>query len=382
MITLVPPDFAPPPAWLDAPGGFLWWYVDLRDDRGQGAVLIWSFGLPFLPGVVSADRDGRPLAPRQRPSLNVVLYRDGVPDFYLLRTFAPNEASWTPEDDTGTESWTFGETVLTRRRTSPGHRRVEIALDVDVPVSRERLQGTLVIEGPEARYAKDSPVHAPQTREAAARSHHWSPLIPAGRGIGTLRRTLDGAQAAPPLTLDADAYHDRNASPVGLHRLGIDHWIWGRARVGEGTRVHYLVYPEDPDAAPILLGLDLAPDGHVRLADGLEAPLGAGRRTFYGMRWWPEVEIRQHGAPWLTVRHRERVDDGFFYLRFGTEVVAGDGTRGEGWGELVRPARIDLLRHRPLVRMAVHEGAGGNSLWLPLFSGPREGRVRRLLLRR
>ena len=37
----------------------------------------------------------------------------------------------------------------------------------------------------------------------------------------------------------------------------------------------------------------------------------------------------------------------------------------------------DLLR--PLVRMRVHRAAGPNSMWLPLFSGDADGRLRRLL---
>ena len=43
--------------------------------------------------------------------------------------------------------------------------------------------------------------------------------------------------------------------------------------------------------------------------------------------------------------------------------------------------RIPRRILRPLVRMRVHRAAGPNSMWLPLFSGDTEGRVRRLLRR-
>jgi len=49
---------------LEAPGGFAWWYLDALDARGDGLVVIWSFGLPFLPGYRSASRRG--LAPPAR----------------------------------------------------------------------------------------------------------------------------------------------------------------------------------------------------------------------------------------------------------------------------------------------------------------------------
>jgi carotenoid 1,2-hydratase len=39
---------------------------------------------------------------------------------------------------------------------------------------------------------------------------------------------------------------------------------------------------------------------------------------------------------------------------------------------------VDLDLHRPFVRMRVHRTEAPSSFWLPLFSGPREGRWRRL----
>ena len=52
MIAVGPSDVPFAPAMLETPGSLVWWYVDLVDDHGNGAVCIWSFGLPFLPGSV------------------------------------------------------------------------------------------------------------------------------------------------------------------------------------------------------------------------------------------------------------------------------------------------------------------------------------------
>ena len=50
MLSLTSPDTPLDRTLLDVAGGFAWWYLDLVDERGDGLVLIWSFGLPFLPG--------------------------------------------------------------------------------------------------------------------------------------------------------------------------------------------------------------------------------------------------------------------------------------------------------------------------------------------
>jgi hypothetical protein len=49
-----------------------------------------------------------------------------------------------------------------------------------------------------------------------------------------------------------------------------------------------------------------------------------------------------------------------------------------GSAEVIDPSRIDLDRHRPLVRMRVATDLQRNSIWLPLFQGSRHGRVARL----
>jgi hypothetical protein len=53
---------------------------------------------------------------------------------------------------------------------------------------------------------------------------------------------------------------------------------------------------------------------------------------------------------------------------------------GSGVGEAIIPDRVDHPLHRPFVRMRVHNLDGPNSMWLPLFSGPGRGRLRRLLM--
>ncbi|HSC89641.1 MAG TPA: hypothetical protein VLC09_20300, partial [Polyangiaceae bacterium] len=74
---------------------------------------------------------------------------------------------------------------------------------------------------------------------------------------------------------------------------------------------------------------------------------------------------------------RQLVDDGPFYQRFLLEVESSLGA-GHGVFEVVAPARVDLPHQRPFVSMRIHRTGRSNSVWLPLFSGPREGRWGRL----
>jgi hypothetical protein len=62
-----------------------------------------------------------------------------------------------------------------------------------------------------------------------------------------------------------------------------------------------------------------------------------------------------------------------------SEARTAAGELALGWSELCRPDRVDLAPHRPFVKMRVHRAAGPNSIWLPLFTGPRSGRVSRLV---
>ena len=67
-----------------------------------------------------------------------------------------------------------------------------------------------------------------------------------------------------------------------------------------------------------------------------------------------------------------------FYARFPVVGTAAQGQIGRGFAERCVPARIDAAWMRPLVRMCVQQ-PGERSIWLPLFAGPAEGRVARLV---
>jgi hypothetical protein len=341
---------------LDAPGGFAWWYADLVAPGGDGAVLIWAYGLPFLPGYADAARRGAPQRPAERPSLNLAVYRRGAPDLYLLQEYPGGAAP-----PALTEEQRVGSSIF-RHKVVGGRCTLDAALDCGLPGTGARLTGTLSLDGV-ARLPGPSAGNPP---------HLWTPMT--GPATGTLRLELDGR---PLGHLEGRAYHDRNAGRVPLHELGIDRWMWGRVPLADRELVYYLTWPRGA-ARPIHFGVEIGADGRTTRTE-LEVELGRERMAFGGLRRPERIRMRAAGRPWLDVVNTRVVDAGPFYLRMLSEARTAAGETAVGWSELCRPDRVDLAPHRPFVRMRVHRTAGPNSMWLPLFTGPRPGRAARLL---
>ena len=123
--------------------------------------------------------------------------------------------------------------------------------------------------------------------------------------------------------------------------------------------------------------MEFAADGTCRAP--VRSELQTGRMTrSWGLRW-PRVATFDDpaGRP-IHVETVARVDNGPFYQRYLLRGRCGDEV-GHGIGENLVPDRVDSDLMRPLVRMRVHRADGPNSMWLPLFSGDADGRVRRLL---
>lgn len=339
---------------LASKGGFAWWYVDLVDDDGNGAVLIWFYGLPFLPGA----RLNPP--PSARPGINLVTYEAGRPTGYVLQQLAPEDVDWTP----GSTTWRFADSRL--RADVDGDRvRLEGSLDIVLPSPGGRWRGELYVEGPRCRF--DGP-----TDDAG--EHGWSPFTCFAQGSLSMR-----APGRAPFHLEGRAYFDTNASERPLHDLGIADWRWGRYAFDDHELIYYLVWPEREDTPDIQLLLRVEPNGkvvsHVRPRCELLLP----RRNVYGLTFPRELRLLSDDGADVTIRHRHVVDEGPFYLRFISEAEEAGGKRAVGVAERVVPSRVDRPWQRPFVKMRRHEVNGDNSMWLPLFSGPREQRWSRLL---
>ena len=353
--------------YLDIPGGYLWWYVDLVDERGDGLVVIWSYGLPFLPGYAGAARRCRGQTPRSRPSLNVATYRGGSLDFYLLQEYESDELRWrsSPRGD----CWRFGDSRL--YSLFDGQRRqVELDLRLDVPGIDEVVRLELRGEG--------KAVHRPGSTHQPLRkshrpllAHDWVPLVCACDGEAILK--VGGEETS----FSGRLYHDRNAGALPFDELGLRRWMWGRFALSRGEVIYYLFEADDGQVAYALWSVDKK--GRLQKVPAASLERQQQQRNGFGLRWWSTMTVDVAGLRWLDIEHRRVVDSGPFYLRTLSRAVDRRGRVYPGVSEVCEPDRNDRARHRPLVRMRVHRRGKKNSMWLPLFTGPRRGRVQRLI---
>ena len=230
MITRTPAHVPTDPAAMSAPGGFAWWYLDLVDDHGQGLVIIWSFGLPFLPGYAASARAGVAPPASHRPSLTISAYADGRIAFYDFQEYPAEDAHHDPKAMT----WSFGGSTLRWiDDATTGERILSMVLDRPIPGTSDRLTGTVEVRGtlchgpPPALEAHDAPDHV------------WSPMLLGCEGSADLR--------AGDFTfrIQGRAYHDRNAGTVPLHALGIGRWWWGRISFSDRDFIWYRLQPDD-----------------------------------------------------------------------------------------------------------------------------------------
>ncbi len=356
MIELADATQPPQQSHWQQPGGFCWWYAEAGDDAGNGIVLIWAFGLPFLPGHANAVRRGVGTLPTERPSLNVVVHRAGQLAFYVLREV--REATWDGEG-----RWRFDDTHIESVQEN-GKLALRVTLDVPVVGEAEPLTGSLVLAGRVAQTAG----HA---LGFGASPHQWTPQV--GPSFASAAVQCGGFR----WRLAGRGYHDRNASPLPLHALQIQTWLWARAALPDRDRIVYALWPKD--GSPVQVhGLDVLEDGRVAIAEALDLTTAGATTTRYGMPTWRQLTVRRAGMPWLDLRLDRRVDDGPFYLRFLPGATTPDGPVVAASAEIIVPDRIDLARHRPFVRMRVSGPGPRASAWLPLFEGAAQTRARRL----
>lgn len=339
---------------LAAPGGFAWWYADLVDDEGRALVLIWSFGLPFLPG--SRAR----ALPMDRPAVALATYEGGHCSFYLLQTYAPHAAA--SMDSEGAVR--LGDSVFRLRRDG-----AEVALDaeLDLPLpDGAALRGVVRARGRRC-LAPAGGCASPQ---------RWAPTLVATTGHAELRATSGGE-----FRLHGRAYVDSNSSPLPLHELGIASWRWGRVALPGRDLIFYFVDPEGDAAQPVRLVLEVDSQGRLFEHRASSHWVGA-RRDAFGLPFYRGLRLSSPTGLDVELRFSRPIDRGPFYLRFAVEGETRRGERGRGLAELAAPGRVDCAWQRPFIRMRTHATRGPNSLWLPLFCGPSEGRVRRWLTQR
>lgn len=316
------------------PGGFAWRYLDLVDERGDGLVLIWGWGLPFLCPPATAS-------PADHPSINLAVYRGGRTIFYHLESFDPGRVSRSPD------GWRFGDSLLQSRRTVDGWA-VDVEVDLPIAGSSVHARGQIALRGPA--------VHGIDARVGP---HVWAPISAQAQATAHLNFGSEDVR------FSGRGYHDENLGERPLPALGIREWAWGRVAEPDSEVLHYMCEGE-------------------RGVEGVEVVIAeGGRATVRPLETWSEQgriggtygfaaceRIEFNGR---AVQAGAVVDESVFYLRFPLRTATG-----RGWGERVRPGAIATWWMRPLVRMCVTTPQEPSAM-LPLFSGPTTDRLSRTI---
>lgn len=336
----------PDKAQIEAEGGFSWWYVDLVDEHGSGLVVIVALGLPFLPGYASSARAGTAPPARSRPSICVSALREGKPSFYALHEIDPKSVQWSAD------------------RVRMGDSELSVAIEGGRVSCEARLSGVLPGCPWSLSLSVRGPLRRPDPSEPERAEHEWSVLTAVAEG----RATLEAASMRTEIS--GRAYLDRNAGDRSLEGFDLERWSWGRLAFPGRERIWYLA--RDTKGQESSLSLEIGADGATQLRRGCVR--GSGSRLG---RWGlPSPRALVDGD--LEISPGILIDDSPFYSRFLCSYEGALG-RARGFSESCMPSRIDRAWFRPLLRMAVcHEGSA-NSMWLPLFSGPSEGRLSRLI---
>lgn len=332
---------------VESGGGFAWWYADLLDHQGNGLVLIPAWGLPFLPGYASSARDGTPQVAESRPSVALSVYEAGRCAYYVLQELEADEATRDGH------VLSFGDSTFHFANGS-----LDASIDIEAPGGR--LTGEIAVRGVPRKAVVGSPMHHD--------THEWCPMS------GPARGTWELAAGSRAFRGEGSGYLDRNAGLADLESLGVARWHWARVVLQDRLRIAYVLFDAqgESNAAIVDVYNDGTTEAHAATLRGTPR-----RRNVWGLSWWPELHL-DSGRRTMTIRVDHRPDDGPFYQRTLCSVDTEVGS-GRGVGETCESARIDVGWQRPLVSMCVQHTNGANSMWLPLFAGPRDGRIARLL---
>ncbi len=354
MITLTPPRLGLPQLWVEKRGAFLWWRLDVLGEGGNSLVLMWSYGLPFLPGYLTSCRDHDPPPPSLRPSLKVVIHRNRKPTFRTLQEYLPRECQWDyprGPGDTSPHRWAFGSSTIVVSPTSDEgfHLNADLCLQDPGTHAHHRLSVEMQASLRSTHAPRGSTIPPPplisSLPERHALHHRWSPLIKP-----TTATVAEHCERGNHPWIGR-AYLDHQGSPAPFSELGIRHWIWGHAPFEGAELVYFLAWSEDRSQPPLHRVLWITE--HETL---VHHPLVVGRNRTrlgrYGMPWWQHLSFRgPHGA--LDIHVAAPVDDSPCALRSFAEVVYHQRTltlRSQSMVEFVRPQRIDRGLSRLFVR--------------------------------
>ena len=341
----------------DITPNFKWWYVDLLDASGNGAVCIFSQGLPFLPTSTVKHEE--------RCAVNVVLYTEGKESFYLLQEYPATESEYTTihVNDSRHDTWTIGKHVFSRFIDGDSVQctiEVESTTQLDTPHS---IHGQVHVQG-----ALISDI------EQLGRNsvHQWIPVTTQCHGTAAFKTLSTSVETR------GSAYHDSNISLQPLQRLGISKWWWARVSMETHTWVVYFVDDVQSSQPSVLLVASIDADGNWSTHPVESVDVHRRARSVYGLSMPTRWSISLASGTVLKLKRHSWLDDSPFYQRVVVELTTND-VSSLGFMEHVVPTKLGIPWQQPFIRMKTHYQNTPGSFFSPLFTGPSDNRWSRQL---
>ncbi len=349
------------------PGSYEWWYFDgISEDGNYQVVIIFYEGCPFSTRYVRSvekDPEGEDARAARHPAISISLYYKGVPIFYSLSEYPPDQCSF----DEGQAAVAIGENSLrfTEREThgSDGFGSYDLRINERLP-SGDELKGILTFSGmdPNERLFTGngkSPAASADSTVADGEDvpgHLWNLVLPRANmqcRINLLRNGLVKKE----LKFEGAGYHDHNLGSEPMKESFRD-WYWGRVHFPHATLVYYIMnkngVPGSKERIQDYRAWLISPDNR-RLLHSLELT-GLKKRSTNGFLLRParRLHLRDKELE-IEVRHRVLADSGPFYCRYISEAKlvhpALEKQTATGIAEYIRPDRIHRRLFWPLVHM-------------------------------
>lgn len=316
------------------PGSYEWWYFDAISDDGKTSfVIIFYEGNPFSRRYIEAIKEKH--TAEHFPAISLSVYNEGKPVYYGFEEVTKKEAYFS-------STWPEGKIGSSEFRLEENENELTYHIEINHSMPNgDTLEATLRFRSSDTESLSGDGVGMPDG------AHSWNLVQPLAEVTGLIN--IRGYKEFSS-KFSGSGYHDHNAGEEPM-KDSFDEWYWGRFHLNEQTLIYYLMNRNGNWSNHAYL---LGNNGKVKSITG-EFEGDNGTLNIFGLHTCRKL-IFQSEELSFTVQQNTAVDNGPFYQRFLSSVIAHKGKDiliGRGISEYIKPSRIYSKIFWPLVNMRI-----------------------------